>query len=67
MYKSFFTSLGQLSVLKCAIKSLNFRHIFEYFALAIIKQRTIESVALQVQWIQVKPPKDDANSSATGQ
>ena len=59
VYKTYFTSLGQLSVLKCGIKGLAFRHIYELFAMAIIKQRTMESAALQVQWTLGKPPKDD--------
>ena len=38
--------LGALAVAKCGVKQLDFRHVFEYFVLENIKQRTLESTAL---------------------
>ena len=40
IYQQFYCSLGELSVIKCGIKGLDFRHIFDYLALVLIKQRT---------------------------
>lgn len=48
--RNFYRSLGALAVCKCGIKALDFRHIFEYFALETIRQRTLESVSLMIQW-----------------
>lgn len=45
IYESYFSSLGELSVIKCGVKGLDFRHIFDYLALVLIKLRTYESVA----------------------
>ena len=48
IYSSFFSSVGSISVIKCGIKGLEFSHIFDYFAMAIIKQRTYEAI-----WVQI--------------
>ena len=37
VFRNFYRSLGAQAVCKCGIKSLDFRHIFEYFALETIK------------------------------
>ena len=37
---------GQLAVIRCGIKGLDFVHIFDYFSLEIIKQRTSEAMWL---------------------
>jgi len=56
VHKKFFSSLGQLSVIKCGIKGLDFAHIFDYLALALIKIRTQESIWLL---FDIKNQKDE--------
>jgi hypothetical protein len=36
-------------VIKCGIKGLSFNHIFDYYALAAIKQRSCESIWLMIE------------------
>jgi len=36
-------------VIKCGIKGLKFNHIFDYYALAAIKQRSYESMWLLME------------------
>ena len=40
--------MGELSVIKCVVKDLDFQHIFDYLALAMIKQRTQEAIFFHV-------------------
>ena len=40
--------MGSLAVIKCGRKGLDFNRIFEYFSLAVIKQRTYESMWLLI-------------------
>ena len=59
VFQQFYQSLGEISVIKCGIKGLDFRHIFDYFALALIRQRTHEAITLHLRNIQAKESKDD--------
>jgi hypothetical protein len=37
VHQSYFNSLGQMSVIKCGTKNISMSHIFDYFALGLIK------------------------------
>jgi hypothetical protein len=50
-YKHYYYSLGRLSAIKCGIKGFDFKHLFDYFALVILKNRSHESIALNINWV----------------
>jgi len=47
--RHFFMAMGQLAVVKCATKGLDYSHIFDYMALYTLKSRAYESVWLLSQ------------------
>ena len=46
--KQYFSSMGQLAIIKCGRKGLDFNRIFDYYSLAVIKQRTYETLWLLI-------------------
>jgi len=61
--QQYFNSLGGMGVIKCAVKGIDFIHIFDYLALNLIKDRTNESI-----WLinQIKEDKDMRNTNEKG-
>ena len=58
----FYQSLGQIAVLKCGVKNLDFQHIYDYFVMELIKQRTNEALWLQMQIASDKEVDEELQS-----
>ena len=64
--QDYFRYLGQMSVVKCSIKGIEFTHIYDYMALNIIKMRTYESIWINDQMVEEREIRNLINKDQDG-